>query len=178
MQDRLSELRSKEQLTHEEMLELVRLSPAGTFKNGPNLLTLGIVDLGRFDANFREGSKRSKKAIEAGCYMEVISLRLQHMELYLRMFWVARNKKGLIFEDNDKRTFGVILADCKRIGLVPELAERLGRFNKSRIDAIHRYLLGATDYEAMRDACTENKGLDSELREWVMNEIGIPWTVE
>lgn len=178
MEDRLTELKEKEELTHEEMLDLMRLSPPATFKKGPNLLTLGVVDLLQFITNFQEGPERSKKAFEAGCYMEVLSLRLQHIELWLRMYWVARNNNGQIFEVTDKRPFGAILKDCKKIGLDETLTVRLERFNQSRIDAIHKYLLGVTDYDGMRDACIENKGLDTEVREWVMNEIGVPWDNE
>jgi hypothetical protein len=175
MEDRLSELREKEELTHAEMLELVRLSPVGTFGTAPNALTLGVTDLSQFVYNFREGPERSKKAFEAGCYMEVLSLRLQHIELWLRMFWVVRNKGRRIFESTDKRSFGVILKDCADIGLEPDLCARLERFNQSRINAIHKYLLGATDYDAMKDTCVENKGLDVDVQKWVMKEIGVPW---
>lgn len=176
MKSRLSDLKEKETLTHEEMLELVRLSPPGAFKTGPNLLTLGVVDVNQFYSNFKEGPERAKKAFEAGCYMEVLSLRLQHIELWLRMFWVAGNKDGRIFESTDRRPFGAILKDCEKVGLAPNLVARLDGFNASRIDAIHKYLLGVTDYNGMREACVENTGLDTEVREWVMKEIGVPWT--
>jgi hypothetical protein len=160
------------------MLELVRLCPPRTFKTLPNLLTIGVADLDQFYSNLQEGPERSKKALDAGCYMEVLSLRLQHIELWLRMFWVARNKGRHIFESTDKRSFGVILKDCADIGLDPDLCARLRHFNQSRIDAIHKYLLGATDYDAMKDACMKNKGLDVDVREWVMNEVGVPWVAD
>jgi len=176
MEDRLQALRMKEELTDEEMRELVRLSKPETFKTGPNLLTLGVTDVDIFFKNFKEGEFRAKKAREAGCYMEVISLRLQHMELWLRMFWVVRNKGARIFDPDDKRSFGTILKDCKALGLDGALVVRMERFNQSRIDAIHKYLLGATDYEGMQAECGEHQGLDAAVRDWILKEIGIPWT--
>jgi hypothetical protein len=44
-EDRLKELRAKETLTDEEMNELIRLSPPSSFKTGPNLKTMGVVDV-------------------------------------------------------------------------------------------------------------------------------------
>src|SRR5918911_288518 len=170
---RLEELKSKEVLTDEEMNELIRLSSPGSFKTGPNLKTMGVVDVDRAFENYKEGPERSRHALENGCYLEVISLRLQHIELWLRMFWVARNKKGKIFDPNDKRPFGVIINDCANLGFRPDLIVRMKEFNEHRINAIHKYLLGATDYNELKKVCEENTGLDMEVGEYVRNEVGI-----
>lgn len=171
---RLEELRSKETLTNEEMQELVRLSPLETFKTVPNMLTLGVSDIERAFENFREGPARSRHALEHRCYLEVISLRLQHAEFWLRMFWVARNRGGRIFEPDDRRTFGVIISDCSNLGFRPDLVVRLREFNQHRVNSIHKYLLGATDYEELRNVCEASTGLDGEVGEYVRKEIGIP----
>ena len=91
------------------------------------------------------------------------------------MFWVARNKDERVFGINDKRPFGVILNECKKSGLDSDIAARLERFNQNRVEAIHKYLLGVTNYDAMRNACMENTGLDAEVGEWVRKQIGVPW---
>ncbi len=158
----LEELRSKETLTDKEMNDLIRLSPPGSFKSGPNLKALGVADVDRAFKNLREGPERNKRALENGCYLEVISLRLQHIELWLRMFWVARNKKGKILDPNDKRTFGVVVNDCAVLGFRPDLVVRMKEFNEHRINALHKYLLGATDYVELKEVCEENTGLDME----------------
>ncbi|MEW5911890.1 MAG: hypothetical protein AB1814_04995 [Thermodesulfobacteriota bacterium] len=175
MKDRLSELRKKETLTDKEMQELVNLSPPGTFAKGPNLHDIGVANLEQFIKNFEEGAERSQKAFGVGCYMEVFSLCLQHIEFWLRLFWVTKNKTREVFETTDKRTFGKILNDCLRTGFDKNLGDRLKLFNQNRIDAIHKYLLGGTNYEAMKGACEECKGLDVEVREWVKQEIGVRW---
>jgi len=113
---RLQELGAKETLSDEEMKEIIRLSPSGTFKTFPNLVTMGVVDVGRAFDNSKEGPSRSRHALEQGCYLEVISLRLQHAEFWLRMFWVAKNRRGSIFAQNDRRAFGVIIKDCSDLG--------------------------------------------------------------
>ncbi len=171
-EDRLKELKAKDTLSDEEMNELIRLSPPSTFKSLPNMQTLGITDIDRAFQNFEEGAKRSKHAFENGCYLEVISLRLQHTELWLRMFWVAKNGNGKIFDPSDKRTFGAIVNDCSNLGFRSDLVARLKDFNEHRINAIHKYLLGATDYGELKKVCEANTGLDREVGEFVRNEIG------
>ena len=170
---RLEELRNKEALTDDEMAELIRLSPPGTFKKGPNLTTMGIVDIGRAFDNLKEGPSRTKHALDQGCYIEVISLRLQHAELWLRMFWVVKNRRKHIFESNDKRTFGAIVNDCSSLGFRSDLILRLRDFNQHRINAIHKYLLGVTDYNEFKNVCIKSTGLDGEVGEYVRNEVGI-----
>ena len=155
------------------MRELIRLSPSGSFKSAPNLKTMGIIDINQAFENYKEGIERSRHALENGCYLEVISLRLQHIEFWLRMFWVARNKKGKIFDINDKRTFGVIINDCANLEFRSDLIIRLKELNEHRINAIHKYLLGATDYNQLRKVCEENTGLDREVAEYIRDEIGI-----
>lgn len=171
---RLQELRAKETLSDEEMQKLIRLNPSGTFKTGPNLVTMGVVDVVKAFNNSKEGPSRARHALEQGCYLEVISLRLQHAEFWLRMFWVAKNGRGSIFAKDDRpRTFGVIIKDCSDLGFRLDLIDRLKEFNQHRNDAIHNYLLGATDYDELRDVCDASTGLDGEVGEYVRNEVGI-----
>jgi hypothetical protein len=170
---RLDELRGKETLTNEEMKELIKLSQTGAFKKGPNMLTMGVTDVRRAFENFKEGPARTRHALENGCYLEVISLRLQHSEFWLRMFWVNKNKDRKIFDPDDKRTFGKIIQDCYDLGFRSDLIDRLRQFNQHRINAIHKYLLGFTDYDELQQVCETSKGLDGEVGEYVRNVIGI-----
>lgn len=170
---RLEELRAKENLTGEEMQELIRLSPSGTFKTGHNLITMGVVDVNRAFENLKEGLSRTRHALEQGCYLEVISLRLQHAELWLRMFWVAKNQRGKIFEQDDRQTFGVIISNCSNLGFRLDIIDRLREFNQHRINAIHKYLLGATDYDELKGVCEASTGLDGEVGEYVRSEVGL-----
>ena len=173
---RLEELSRLDTLTDAEMGELIRLKPAGTFKEFPNILTIGVVDLPQAVADLKEGKERAKHAYDS-CYVEVISLRLQHIDFWLRLFWVARNRDGKIFEASDKRTFGVLVTDCAKLGFDTTFVERMRSFNASRVDVIHKYLLGAIRYEDLRAVCDSHFGLDREVGEYVRRETGVPWQV-
>lgn len=173
-EQRLKELGRKEKLTDAEMQELTRLSPPTTFKSGPNLLKIGVTDIKKAFQNYKEGKDRSRHALQNGCYLEVISLRIQHAEFWLRIFYVVKNKRGKIFDPNDKRTFGVIINDCKQLGFSHDLIKRLKDFNHHRVNAIHKYLLGKTDYEKLREVCTFTTGLDGEVGKYVRDNVGIP----
>jgi hypothetical protein len=139
---RLKQLRSKETLTNDEMNELVRLSPEGMLSL-PNMETLGVTDFGMAFQNLKEGAERTRNAFDNGCYLEVISLRLQHIEFWLRIFWVAKNGKRKIFEADDKRTFGTITNNCSDLGFNTDLISKLNSFNSYRINAIHKVYSGS-----------------------------------
>lgn len=173
--ERLYELWEKTTLTDAEMRELVQLSPKGTFKKGPNVLDLGVIDLEQFHRNITEISDRAKYALDIGCYLEVLSLRLQYYDLLLRIFWIVKNTKGKIFSSKDKRMFGELIKDCAVLGLDHSLVERLREFNRTRVDAIHKYMIGATDYNALKKQCDIHMELGRDLQIWIWNEIGDPW---
>jgi hypothetical protein len=173
-EQRLAELQNLEVLTDAEINELIALSPSGSFKSGPNLLTIGIKNLTSFVENLNVGGEMSRKAFDQGFYIETISLRLQHIEIYLRMYFVVKNKKGkLIDADSDKRTFGNFINDCKNLEFDTTLIDELEEFNNFRIKAIHKYVLGEILYDELKDVCIRTKGLDTRVREYVFNEIGM-----
>ncbi len=124
--------------------------------------------------NLKEGAELSRRAYESGCYIEVISLRLQHIDFWLRAYWVARNKGGEIFDAKDKRTFRALIEDCKKLGFDEELIERMRSFNQARVDSIHKYLLGAIRYADLAAVCDNHRGLDSDVRKYVCQHVGIP----
>jgi hypothetical protein len=172
-EERLAELKSKETLTNAEMDELTQLSPAGTFKSLPNVLTIGVKNVDGFFANLIEGAEISQKAFENGSYIETISLRLQHIELYLRMYVVFKNKKGKILDaETDKRTFGNYVNDCEQLGFDSSLILELKDFNNYRVKAIHKYILGEIRYSDLKDVCVQTHGLDARIRQYVIDEVG------
>lgn len=173
-EQRLTELRAKDQLTDAEMQELIRLSPAGTFLKLPRLQSMGVIDLAVMMKNLAEGGERIRRAFENECYLEVISLRVQYLDFWLRMYWVAENPAGKIFSPTDKRTFGNMIEDCQRLGFDQALIDRLRVFNQSRVDAIHKYLLGGADYSSLRQVCEDSGDLSQLMRDYVRGEVGIP----
>ncbi len=173
-QSRRAELWDKDELTAAEWQELVDLSDPGEILSLPNLRLIGTGDIDRAIMNLGEIVERIKRAIGQGCYLEVISLRLQQMEFWLRLFYVAANKKGEIIAPDDKRTFGQIVTDCARLGFEPAIVIRPREFNKHRIDAIHKYVLGATDYNELQRVCEKFTGLPDQVCAYVGRKIGLP----
>ncbi len=145
----------------------------GTFVALPDLTAIGITDMPRACQNYVEGFERAKKAMSVGCYMEVIDLRVQHVDMWLRLLLVYSAGAVRIIPPDDKRTFGTVIEECSR-RLPPDLLNRLRKFNQTRIEAVHKYLLGGTDYEALKVACDESRGLDTLVYNFVIRAVGKP----
>jgi len=172
---RIEQLERKEDaLTHEEMLELISLKPDGTFLHLPNAFTLGISDLDKQVRNLKERPGRIYRALSNGCFIEVIALRVQYIEIWLRIYWVIKNEQHQIFSPGDKKTFGHVINDCAKCGFRHDLIDRLKQFNKERVNAVHKYFLGDTDYAALEQVCKQTAGLDREIVKYVVAEIGVP----
>ena len=96
-------------------------------------------------------------------------LRFSTYHIESRAFKVFKH----IFNSEDKRTFGMIINDCKNLGLDLNLGTRLVGFNKARIDAEHNYLLGKTDYDSLKETCILYHGLDKEVGDYVRGSLGL-----
>lgn len=173
-QTRLAELLGKDELTAAEMQEVIDLGESGDILSLPSLHSIGTDDIDRAIKNLSEIAGRTGYAIEQGCYLEAISLRLQLIEFWLRLYYVAANGKGKIFALYDRRTFGKIVHDCAQLGFEPALINRLSEFNKRRIDAIHKYILGATDYDELQRVCEQSAVLPDQVCDYVGRKIGLP----
>ncbi|SRR6266436_811737 len=126
-------------------------------------LALQIVNGEQAISNVAELIARAERAYELGCYIEAMSLRLQQMELWLRIFQLAKNEGGSLFASDDKRTFGQIIADCERIGFDTDLVRLMRAFNLHRTRAVHKFILGATDYEHLRVICARYSSLPAQV---------------
>jgi hypothetical protein len=71
---------------------------------------------------------------------------------------------------------GAVVNDCAKLKFDAALIERTRSFNASRIDAIHKYLLGAIRYEDLKEICDLHQGLDSDIGAYVRQQIGVPWS--
>lgn len=162
-------------LTTADVNREISNAPAGTMLALPDMTRIGITDVPRAVQNYLEGAERSKHALSQGCFIEVINLRVQHSELWLRLLLVHSRGSGFVIPAGDKRTFGQVIEDCKSL-LPIDLYERLRLFNTVRIEAVHKYLLGATDYGALSQACTDFQGLDRKIYNFVVKTVGRPVT--
>jgi hypothetical protein len=179
---RIEELeRNEEPLTHEELLELISLKPSRTFVDLPNASTLGITDLDKQIRNLKERHRRIYHALSSGCFIEVIVLRVQYIEIWLRMYWVVQNNQNQIFSPTgpgSRKTFGSIIDGCEKCGFRSDLIDRLRKFNTERNNALHKYFLGDTDYAALEQVCKQTAGLDREVEKYVVAEIGRPTSLD
>jgi len=158
-----------------EVNDEIAAAPPGTFLALPDLTALGIVDVPRAFQNFAEGAARSKAALSQGFFIEVLNLRVQHTELWLRVLLVHTKGGGYVIPANDKRTFGQVIEECAS-ALPQTLLDRLRLFNRSRIEAVHKYLLGGTDYAALKQACDDSNGIDKLVYDLVIARVGRPIT--
>jgi len=173
-EQRLKELRTADQLSDEEMRELIGLANPGELISLPGPDSIGLVNFDKAFKNLGEIMERADRAESLGFFVEAISLRLQHTEFWLRMFWVAKNPESKIFEPGDKSTFGNLIERCAKLNFKPALTHELRRFNKHRIDAIHKLLLGATDYDQLCEVCQKYRDLPRRVGQHVRGLVGIP----
>jgi hypothetical protein len=171
---RLANLRAKSELTDDEFRELIKLSPPGTFRRLPNLQTAGLHDLQQAMKNLSEVGERAKRAFDNGCYVEVLALRSQSAELYLRLYLAAKLNLPPSFPANDRRPLGRLIKASEKVGLNADMIAKLRAFNESRITGVHRYLLGSMHYDELKALCEASKELNKNLTTTITSEIGIP----
>ena len=171
--ERLRELRSRSNLSNDEMKELIELAGPGEIISLPAWDTIGLIDIDRAWKNLNLIMSKADSAAAHGYFVEAISLRLQHAEFWLRMFLVAKN--GKLFERDDRRTFGNIVRECENAGLDLALVEELQTFNSHRIDAIHKLLLGGIDYDELGKVCEQYDQLPGKVGAFVRDAIGLPF---
>ena len=117
-------------------------------------------------ANRAELSDRISHARLGGCFIEVISIRLQYLDLWLRTIFSNTNQT-----DKRKREFGALLKQCKKY-LSEDLYSRISDFNDGRIDAVHGYVIGTTSYGALADVIAKSDGLSEDLADFVILNFG------
>lgn len=126
---RLKQLFKKKKLNNEEMKELVSLSPPGSFKKAPFLMTdIGINDLRKAFKNLKQLQKRSENAYANKCYLEVISLRLLVLDLLLREYIYGKSIKQ--FKINADITVAHFVEAAKAAGIPSEHLEDFKRYDK------------------------------------------------
>ncbi len=123
-------------------------------------------------ANREDLAARVQHARKSNCLLEVISLRLQYMDVWLRVYY-----QNTPHSDPREREFGRLLKQCLRQGLRKDLHDKIHKFNKDRVKAIHGYLIGLIAYDQLNAVIGESDGLSEELTEFVLLEAGEAVTV-
>jgi hypothetical protein len=147
------------------LIEAIRQSPPGTFKLFH--ATEAQPEVEQSMSNRVQLAACVQHAKKSNCLMEVISLRLQYMDLWLRVFY-----QNTPHTEPRQREFGRLLTQCMKLGLAKDLYDRILEFNKNRIRAIHGYLVGLVAYEQLGAVVAESDGLSETLAEFVLFNSG------
>lgn len=147
------------------MFDQINAEPIGNYKMFRTLDRDPNVEQAMANREELEGKINHARA--AGCLIEVISLRMQYLDGFLRMYF-DNTSKG----DVRQREFGRLLRQCFQLGLEKSLYDRLGTFNKARVDAIHGYLTGAMIYSKLADVLENSDGICEHLVEFVLLNCG------
>lgn len=118
-------------------------------------------------ANMSELEGRIVHARRAGCLIEVVSLRLQYLDGYLRKYFNNTPNGG-----RREREFGKLLKQCVQLGLEKSIYDRIVSFNKARVNAIHGYLTGAMVYTDLSVVLEASDGISEVLAEFVLLNCG------
>ena len=155
------------------MQELLRLSAPRYIQNGAESIDPWSDGSGAVLDQLQRGTHPVEQGVRSWLLHGGVLVKTAAYGIVVTNVLGGKEQTRSHFEADDKRPFGAILKDCKAAGPDGDLVARLERFNEDRIDAIHKYLLGATDYEGMRAACVEHQGLDVAMRDWILKEVGV-----
>ncbi|WP_422419180.1 hypothetical protein [Pseudomonas sp. GZD-222] len=147
------------------ILEAMKSSPPKTFK-----LFRATEDNPQVEqsmSNMDTVASKIQHARSANCLIEVISLRLQFIDVWLRIYFSNTEQT-----EKREREFGRLLKQCFKAGLDKDLYDLILQFNKHRVDAIHGYLIGVTSYEVLSRVIDESDGLAERLAEFVLLNCG------
>ena len=151
-----------------EMMRVIATAPPGTFKVYRGRGT-GVEEyIHAHMSNLGGITERIQQAYRAGCLIEVVSLRLQVIDYWLRIFFANKAPAG----ERRQREFGRLLGQCKDLGLDLSLFTRLKNFNDHRIRAIHGYVIGHTTYENLEPVVRESRSLSTDLIIFVLENCG------
>ncbi len=138
----------------------------------PKSRNIGIINAQKALENLSIIVERAKSALENEYYIEFISLKIQYIEFYLKIFWVTKNPANLILEQNDRKFFGTIINECEGFGFDNRIISNIKDFNDTRIKAIHKYLMGGTDENELKTISLKHSKLGNVVYEYVINKCG------
>ena len=151
----------------QDIIGAISSEPPGTFKL--YRATEEQPEVEQSIRNMDEFAKRVKHAKASNCLIEVISLRLQYMDMWLRIFF-----ENTPHHEKRQQEFGRLLKQCLHKGLNKLLYDKIYKFNKERVNAIHGYLIGALKYDDLTKIISTTDGLSEDLTEFVILNSGTP----
>ena len=138
----------------------------------PNAKNIGIIDANKSMENLSIIVERAKSALKQGFYIEFISLKIQYLEFYLKIYWVSKNPKNKVLDESVQKFFGSLINECESFGFDIDLIDKIKDFNSSRVKAIHKFLMGGTTENELKIVSDKYSKLGNELYEYVISECG------
>ncbi|MHA8100881.1 hypothetical protein PQG46_03495 [Aquirufa nivalisilvae] len=138
----------------------------------PKSQNIGIINAQKAIENLSKIVDRAKIALKNEFYIEFISLKIQYIEFYLKIFWVTKNPTNSVIDQNDKKFFGTIIKDCEDLGFDSNIIANIKDFNETRSRAIHKYIMGGTDEQELKTISLKHSKLGNTVYEYVINECG------
>jgi hypothetical protein len=138
----------------------------------PNSKNIGIIDAMKSIENMSVLIQRAKLALENKFYIEFISLKIQYLEYYLKIYWVNKNPNNEILDENSRKFFGTLINECKSYGFDTDLIDKINDFNTARVSAIHKFLMGGTSESELGIICNKYSKLGNELYNYVLDDCG------
>lgn len=152
----------------ESLINALETNPVGTFKIFKGTGTGVERNINVHLNNMQEVQTRIDNALANNCYIEVLSLRIQVMDYWLRIYFV--NKSGN--DDKRKREFGALLDQCKELGLDSDLYKEIDEFNKNRVKAIHGFVVGLIRYNELEEIAAKSRSELIKLILFVIDNCG------
>lgn len=151
-----------------ELYERVEKSTPGTFKLFSAQDTGVEQRIQQHLSNLDEIQRRIRESVTAGCQIEAISIRLQVIDYWLRLYFANRS----ISTVKRRREFGGLLDQCRNLGLEATLCERLQQANLKRIDAIHGFVVGSIAYAELESVSAQFGQLVKDVVTFVVMNSG------
>lgn len=160
----MSETPSKTDL---ELYWLVENSPEGSWRmfTADKAGVQGYIE--QHFKNHDDIKKKIRHAIDCNCFIEVISLRLQVIDYWLRIFLENGSP-----ETNRDKEFGKLIKQAHKAGLPSEIYKKLTEFNRTRIAAIHGFAVGTTSYDEIEKEANSSQALLIDTITYVVNNCG------
>jgi len=137
---------------------------------------IGIEDINCFKHNYNEIiNLRSNCAREHKFHLEFISLKIQLLDLWLRIFYINTKEESEPDIKPKYASLGSMIELCKRKLIIlgkEELLIKLKEFNLGRRNAIHYYLLGRDSYDSLEKYIYNSTFILKDLIEFVYNSCG------
>lgn len=150
-----------------ELFARVESAPPGTFRMF-SAIGAGIEErIRQHLKNMDELHGLIGRSASGGFYVESISLRLQVVDYWLRIY-LANQAPGT----KRRREFGALLDHCLDAGLDRDIHDRLTAANLGRIDAIHGLVVGSISYEDLSTASEDWGHLVKDVVRFVTHNSG------